>query len=125
MWGYHLALDIARCKPHTIRCSKHIASFTNELVMRIDMKAYGQPQIVMFGEGNKRGYTLIQLIETSNIAGHFCEETNDLYLDIFSCKKYDINEAIRVVNKYFSPRDMRYNYFERKAPLVDGSVAKD
>jgi S-adenosylmethionine/arginine decarboxylase-like enzyme len=116
-WGYHLALDIARCRPETIRCSKHIASFTNELVKRIDMKAYGQPQIVMFGEGNKRGYTLIQLIETSNIAGHFCEETNDLYLDIFSCKPYDINEAIRVVNKYFSPRNMRYNYFERQAQL--------
>lgn len=116
MWGYMLSLDIARCNAKLIRCPIHIGKFSEELVKRIDMKAYGRPQIVMFGEGNKKGYTLIQLIETSNIAGHFCEETNDLYLDIFSCKKYDINEAIRVVDKYFMPEDMHINYFERKAP---------
>jgi S-adenosylmethionine/arginine decarboxylase-like enzyme len=81
------------------------------------MKAYGQPQIVMFGEGNKRGYTLIQLIETSNIAGHFCEETNDLYLDIFSCKPYDINEAVKVVDIFFKPQNIKKTYFERQAQL--------
>jgi S-adenosylmethionine/arginine decarboxylase-like enzyme len=80
------------------------------------MVAYGEPQIVMFGEGNKKGYTLIQLIQTSNISAHFCEETNEMYLDIFSCKKYDIDEAVKVVKEYFEPGDMRMTYFERKAP---------
>ena len=116
MWGFHLALDVARCSPKTIRCPTHIHNFTKTLVKKIDMVAYGEPQIVMFGEGNKKGYTLIQLIQTSNIAAHFCEETNDMYLDIFSCKKYDIDEAVRVVKKYFEPEDMRITYFERKAP---------
>jgi S-adenosylmethionine/arginine decarboxylase-like enzyme len=79
------------------------------------MKAFGPPQIVMFGEGNKRGYTLIQLIETSNIAGHFCEESNDLYLDIFSCKPYDIDKAVNVVERYFEPKHIIKHYFERQA----------
>lgn len=116
-WGYHLALDIARCKPQTIRCASHIASFTGELVRRIDMKAYGEPQIVMFGEGNKKGYTLVQLIETSNITAHFCEEDNSAYLDIFSCKPYDINEAIRIVDLFFKPQRIKKTYFERQAEL--------
>ena len=117
-WGFHLALDVARCKPTTIRCPKNIALFTNTLVKQIDMKAYGNPQIVMFGDGNKKGYTLVQLIETSNITAHFCEEDNSAYLDIFSCKPYDINEAIRVVNVFFEPLCVKKTYFERQAPQL-------
>ena len=114
-WGYHLALDVSRCKPHTIRCPDNIALFTNALVKDIEMKAWGLPQIVMFGEGNKKGYTLVQLIETSNITAHFCEETNDAYFDIFSCKPYDIYKAQRVVEKYFCPEYIIRHYMERQA----------
>jgi S-adenosylmethionine/arginine decarboxylase-like enzyme len=117
-WGYHLALDIAKCYSPTIRCSKNITAFTKTLVKEIDMKAYGEPQIVMFGEGNKKGYTLIQLIETSNIAGHFCEETNDLYLDVFSCKPFDKEVVKKVVNQFFMPIDMNEHYMERQAPSI-------
>ena len=116
--GYHLALDIAKCYSPTIRCSKNITAFTKTLVKEIDMKAYGEPQIVMFGEGNKKGYTLIQLIETSNIAGHFCEETDDLYLDVFSCKPFDKEVVKKVVNQFFMPIDMKEHYMERQAPII-------
>ena len=32
---------------------------------------------------------MVQLIETSLISGHFANDTNSAYLDIFSCKGYD------------------------------------
>lgn len=114
-WGFHLMLNISKCNPNTIRCPNHIASFTKQLVKDIDMKAYGDPQIVMFGEGNKKGYTLVQLIETSNITAHFCEETNDCYLDVFSCKPFDNNDVKKCVNKYFEPECMNEKYIERLA----------
>lgn len=115
-WGFHTAIDLARCKPSLIRCPIHIANFTKHLVKKIDMKAYGEPQIVMFGEGNKRGYTLVQLIETSNITGHFCEETNDAYLDIFSCKPYLVSDALASITMHFEPEDYKVHYMERQAP---------
>ena len=114
-WGFHTAIDIARCKPKLIRCPVHIANFTKTLVKKIDMKAYGEPQIVMFGEGNKKGYTLVQLIETSNITAHFCEETNDAYIDIFSCKPVDIGIAQDCIEKYFKPNKVRVNFLTRSA----------
>lgn len=117
-WGYHTLIDIARCKPNLIRCPVHIHNFTKTLVKKIDMKAYGEPQIVMFGEGNKKGFTLVQLIETSNITGHFCEETNDAYIDIFSCKPYMVSDALRVVIDHFEPDDYRVSYMERQAPPI-------
>jgi len=118
-WGYHLIIDAASCAPSAIRCSKNIERFSNTLVNRIDMVPYGKPQIVMFGSGNKKGYTLVQLIETSNITGHFVEETNDLYLDVFSCKKFDINTVESILRSYFSPNNVKTKYLERFAERKD------
>lgn len=114
-WGFHLMLNIGKCKPTTIRCPKHIGAFTKQLVKDIDMKAYGNPQIVMFGEGNKKGYTLVQLIETSNICAHFCEETNDCYLDVFSCKPFEIDDVKKCVNQYFEPEKINELFVKRQA----------
>lgn len=117
-WGFHLALDIARCYSPSIRCPKHIATFTSTLIKEIDMKAYGKPIIVHFGEGNKSGNTLVQLIETSNITGHFCEEDDSAYLDIFSCKEFDKEKVKHVVNTFFMPLAIREHYMVRQAPYL-------
>ena len=116
MWGQHLVIDAARCAPEMIRCSSNIYRFTRELVKKIDMVAYGEPQIVMFGTGNKKGYTLVQLIETSNICAHFVEETNDMYLDVFSCKPFDTHVVMGVVADYFRPDEVSHRNMSRQAP---------
>ena len=116
-WGKHLILDAAGCSPKMIGSSIVIKNFTNELVRRIDMKAYGDPQIVMFGTGNKKGYTLIQLIETSNIAGHFVEENNTMYLDVFSCKDFDPEVVKELVHEYFDAQKFNIKVLLRQAPV--------
>src|SRR5512137_1461518 len=105
-WGYHLMLDCSKCLPSSIRLKGNIHDFTKTLVKKIDMVPYGEPQIVMFGSGNKKGYTLVQLIETSNICAHFVEETDDMYLDVFSCKTFEKSTVERIVQDYFKPEKM-------------------
>jgi len=114
-WGYHLMVDAADCDPDAISSKKTIAAFVKELVPAIDMIAFGAPRIVMFGTGNKRGYTLVQLIETSDITAHFIEETNDAYLDIFSCKTFDPKVAIRIFDKYFASGHKNVRFVKRQA----------
>lgn len=80
------------------------------------MISYGPPQIIMFGDGNKKGYTLVQLIQTSNITAHFCEEDNAIFLDVFSCKPYNKSDVEKVVDEYFEPKVIHSNYFERAIP---------
>jgi S-adenosylmethionine/arginine decarboxylase-like enzyme len=116
VWGFHLALDIAKCNPKLISCPKHITAFSNDLVKRIDMVKYGEPQVVHFGTGNKAGYTLVQLIETSNICAHFCEEDNAVFLDVFSCKPYRVEDVITCVKEYFEPHHMVRHYLKRSIP---------
>lgn len=114
-WGYHLTLDCAGCDAEAIRSHEVIYRFTKQLVRDIDMVPYGEPQIVNFGSGDKAGYTLVQLIETSNICAHFANEDNTMYLDVFSCKPYDEDVVIALVMEYFNPERIRPNYLTRQA----------
>jgi S-adenosylmethionine/arginine decarboxylase-like enzyme len=116
-WGKHLILDAAGCSPKMIGCPKVVGGFARSLVKRIDMVPFGEPQVVMFGSGSKKGYTLVQLIETSNITAHFVEENNSMYLDVFSCKDFDPVVVEEAVAEFFDAK-----YFNRKVILRQAPV---
>ena len=82
------------------------------------MVAFGEPTVVHFGTENKAGYTLVQLIETSNICAHFVEESNDIYLDVFSCKPFEPADVESVVNLYFAPKRTNAIFLNRQAPRI-------
>ena len=63
----------------------------------------------------KKGYTLVQLLETSNITAHFVEETNDMYLDVFSCKSFDKRVAFKVIIDFFHPKKICSSFIKRQA----------
>lgn len=116
-WGYHLHIDLAECNPESIRSPESIHDFVVGLCDVIQMKRYGDPIIVHFGDNEDvSGYSLVQLIETSNITGHFVEQTNDAYLDIFSCKPYSINQAEQFCADWFQAKDRISFYMIRQAP---------
>jgi S-adenosylmethionine decarboxylase len=113
-WGYHMIVNARNCT-NAIRSAEAITKFSNQLVKKIDMVPYGQPQVVMFGTGNKKGYTLVQLIETSNICAHFVEETNDMYLDVFSCKTFCPRTVEHMIQQSFGPEHVDYKVISRDA----------
>lgn len=120
-WGYHLSIDAAGADLASISSHDNIQAFARELVKRIDMVAYGEPQTVRFGSGNKAGITLVQLIETSNIMCHFVEDDGrgdgkgSYYLDVFSCKTFNNDDVIKCCEDYFGKTDNRLHYFVRQA----------
>lgn len=114
-WGYHLLLDCSNCNDN-IKDKDVIVSFVNELVDRIEMVAYGSPVVEYMLQGDpKQGYSLFQLITTSNISAHFVDLDNSAYIDVFSCKNFDIETVQLVVKKYFDPEKVRINYITRHA----------
>jgi len=117
-WGLHYVLNAARCCPRSIRSAPAITAFSKDLVKKIDMVPFGEPRVHHFGTGNKAGYTLVQLIETSNIIAHFVEETDDMYLDVFSCKEFSPETVRTIVDNYFRPRAVSFQLLQRQAPFV-------
>ena len=113
-FGYHLMLDCNGCEG--IDSKENIYNFIKDLVPRIEMEAHGEPIIEYLLPGDpKQGYSLMQLITTSNICAHFMELDGTAYFDVFSCKEYDIEVAKQVVMQYFNPTTMRVNFITRDA----------
>ncbi|MDB9704184.1 S-adenosylmethionine decarboxylase [Rhodospirillales bacterium] len=117
MWGMHLTVDVANCNENR-SAADAIARFAKDMVERINMKAYGEPWIVHFAKENPQaaGYTLTQLIETSNITAHFCDHSGECYFDVFSCMEFDVDAALDVIADHFGSRDWVYNCIVRQAP---------
>jgi S-adenosylmethionine/arginine decarboxylase-like enzyme len=115
-WGYSLSLDVAGAEHDSITSYDVIYDFTIDLVDRIAMVRYEDPKIVKFGTGNKAGFTLVQLIETSSIAAHFCDDTDTFYIDVFSCKEFSIEDVKDCIKDYFGENcSFKTHYFERQA----------
>ena len=113
-FGWHLLLDCSECSREMIGNRDNIYNFAKTLVNRIDMVAVGEPIIEMLCEGDpKVGYSLVQLISTSNITGHFMDISGEAYIDVFSCKPFDYKVAEDCVREFFKPEKIRVNFLTR------------
>ncbi|MBW1667984.1 MAG: S-adenosylmethionine decarboxylase [Deltaproteobacteria bacterium] len=102
-WGLLTSLDLYECNPDIIRDCE-----------LLDMKPFGECQVVHFGQDERvAGYSMIQLIETSLISGHFANLTNAAYIDIFSCKPYDPEQVADFTKAFFKPRSVEVHTLER------------
>jgi S-adenosylmethionine decarboxylase len=114
-WGLLSSIDLHECDADTIRDADAIKRFVVELCERIDMKRFGDCTVVNFGEHEEvAGYSMFQLIETSNISAHFANQTNTTYLDLFSCKYYNPAEAAEFAKEFFGAKDYKMTYTLRK-----------
>jgi len=114
-WGILTSIDIHDCDPKLIRDESAIKEFVIRLCDLIEMKRFGEPRIVHFGEEERvAGFSMTQLIETSLVSGHFANLTNNVYLDIFSCKFYEPETAAEFAKKFFKGKNHTFNVVLRK-----------
>jgi hypothetical protein len=119
-WGLEILVDCSECDPQSIRSIDHIEAFITELCQKTEMKKWGKLHCLEDDEYNRDhdivGYSVCQSIQTSSIVGHFCETTNSMYLDFFSCKHFKDTDVIDLVCQYFAPKSIRHRCFERDRP---------
>jgi len=86
------------------------------LIKRVGMKAHGDTIIenLLPGEDNE-GYSVLQMITTSNVTAHFVNKTGDAYIDLFSCKEFEAEIVIATVKEFFAPTSIKLNFVERQA----------
>ena len=115
-WGYHLLVNCSAGKAERFT-EENIKTFITNLIRDIDMVAYGEPMITKFAELSidKAGYSFCQMIETSNITGHFVDSNGNFYIDIFSCKTFEPEAAISLINAHFEPTRVSSRMLGRNA----------
>jgi S-adenosylmethionine decarboxylase len=103
-FGWSLALDLHGCDVGRLNDADHIRGF---IVMLCDdvlqMHRFGEPFVAWFGTGSSKteGYSVVQLIETSSVVGHFAAYSRTAHIDVFSCRSYDAMEVERASVEWF------------------------
>jgi len=122
-WGYHLIANLKNCRgcPSIFLGKKNIQNartdlgrVVNNIVYDIDARKYGPLIIKHFGDDPKiEGISMFQLIETSNINAHIVDLDKNVYLDLFSCKKYDPDSVQKILIDEFKPVYYEFKFLKR------------
>lgn len=119
-WGIETRIDMRDCNKEIIKSADKLQEYAKKLVDVIKMKAYLNPITLHFGADKKvQGYTLVQFIETSLISGHFVDETGEGYINIFSCKNYRSDKAVKFTVDFFEAQYHLYKRVKRGVQLIE------
>ena len=117
MFGQELIINLYDCNLETISSGEKIKEFVVELCDNvIHMKRYGEALIPHFGHENPitSGYSLVQLIETSNVSAHFSEYKKSVYLNVFSCAWYDVEKTTAFCKEFFGAGRVETHLLKRE-----------
>ena len=114
-WGLSSCIDLYECNLDLMQDAPVIKEFVVRLCEKIGMKRYGETHVVNFGdEPRVAGFSMMQLIETSLISAHIANESRAIYLDVFSCARYDPKAVAAYAKEYFEAKRFNLRSVERE-----------
>lgn len=115
IFGYELILDLDGCDGSVMTSKQKLQEYVITLCRLIKMKRFGKTLIPHFGTAKDftKGYSLVQLIETSAITGHFSDLWGKAYINIFSCAPYNHKLAESFTRKFFGAKKVKARYLVR------------
>jgi S-adenosylmethionine/arginine decarboxylase-like enzyme len=119
-YGKELIIDLHNCDVSTFT-RKSIKNFMIELCKLIDMRRedlhfwddYGVPEKYKQKENHTSGISAVQFILTSNITIHTLDKMSNAYVDIFSCKPFNANTALKFTKDWFQGTVKQSKVFDR------------
>lgn len=119
-YGFELILDIHDADPSKFN-RKDTRLFFKELCDLIGMQREdlhfwdyeGQPDEYTLAPDHLKGVSAIQFIKTSNITIHTLDVLKKIFINIFSCKRFDPDIARKFASDYFSGKVVQSHFMER------------
>jgi S-adenosylmethionine/arginine decarboxylase-like enzyme len=116
-FGWHLAMDLFDCNLDTMTSAAALAWYVESLCDRVlHMKRYGPTLTEDFGWAHPKtsGFTVYQMIETSDVRGHLSTGRRTAHFDVFSCAWYDPDEVLVFTCDFFDARLRTQRFDERR-----------
>jgi S-adenosylmethionine decarboxylase len=109
-YGPHLMLDLNDCDSAILDDLEACFRLLNELPEKIGMTKITQPYVFRYSGlvPEDEGITGVTIIAESHISLHTYPKKNFVFVDIFSCKPFDVEGA----------RDHVVQFFQSKSPSV-------
>ena len=103
VYGLHLMMRVSNVRNRAaLSDGESINRFLVELVHELDMNVLAGPMVTEeAGEPQRAGYSGVIILYESHAAIHTYSNLGEAFLDVFSCKPYDVTRVEGVMNRYF------------------------
>ena len=109
-YGPHLMLDLGECSPTILNDLNACFNLLNDLPEKIGMTKITQPYVFRYSGliPEDAGITGVAIIAESHISLHTYPQKHFVFVDLFSCKPFDVEAA----------KDYIISFFQSKSPAV-------
>ncbi len=105
-FGAHLMMDLRKCNKEKLSDYGHIFKILDELPTKIGMTKITQPYVFPYSGlvPEDKGITGTVIIAESHISIHTFQEKDYCFVDVFSCKDFDVDFAAEYVVDAFESK---------------------
>jgi S-adenosylmethionine decarboxylase len=113
----HMTLDAYGADYATLSDYRATFEFMTSLVRAIDMQLVAGPFCVPYKAEEPIGatYSWFVIIATSHISLHLFPHRGMAMLDVFSCKEFDVETVVQLVERHFHTSDIDFHPVVRRA----------
>lgn len=114
-YGPHLMLDLADCNPMILNDLDACFTMLNDLPEKIGMTKITQPYVFRYSGPvpEDAGITGVTVIAESHISVHTYPQKGFVFVDLFSCKPFDVERATEYVVRFFESKSPAIHVQER------------
>ncbi len=96
---YHIIFDAIGCNKKMIANEKLVFQILMDIPKMIGMKILVGPNIVRDYDLKNTGITGVAIVSYSHITIHTFDKTGEVFIDVFSCRPFDIEKIRRYLFK--------------------------
>lgn len=114
-FGPHLTLDLSGCNRTALTDMQLIYTLLDTLPGKIGMTKMTLPHVVEWLDkwADTPGYSGIVMLAESHIALHTFPDSDYVFIDIFSCRHFDVDQAVSLFVEVFKPKHIVRNVIAR------------
>lgn len=114
-FGPHLMLDLNECNPEKLNDYRLIFDLLATIPDKVGMTKITQPHVFPYSGlvPEDEGITGIVVIAESHISIHTFPKKNYVFIDIFSCKYFDLEEIKQELIDVFESKKFDIHYTKR------------
>lgn len=114
-FGPHVTIDLIGCPKEILSDYELHFNYLKMLPSLIQMTPITQPYVFPYSGlvPEDKGITGIVIIAESHLSIHSFEDKGYSFIDIFSCKGFDVDKAIEITLSTFKPQTYELNIVER------------
>jgi S-adenosylmethionine decarboxylase len=120
----HIAIDGFGADTNKVADVENVRGFLDECCKSLAMKKISEIVVTDYKapEVNDSGVSGFVMIAESHISVHTFPYRSYVNIDIFSCKKFDVQRALEDIQKYFSLERTKIWEIERGLEYVDTGI---